>query len=118
MSRIRHLAARNDFPRVEPNRLVAADAIVRIAKELTRIASGLLVSRHSEAIQMAKPKTHFEQVPLEIIKKIVEEEIPPEAIIKQDRSSSNKKPKKPLLPAEQQANASRHTPFQMELTRP
>lgn len=29
---------------------------------------------------MAKPKTHFEQVPLEIIKKIVEEQIKQEEI--------------------------------------
>jgi hypothetical protein len=64
---------------------------------------------------MAKQKTHFEQVPLEIIKKIVEEEIPPEAIIKPNPATGNKKPKKPLLPAEQQAQANDHTPFQMEL---
>jgi hypothetical protein len=67
---------------------------------------------------MAKPKTHFEQVPLEIVKKIVEEEVPPDAVIKQDRSISNKKPKKPLLPAEQQAQTSDRIPFQMELTKP
>jgi len=66
---------------------------------------------------MVKPKTHFEQVPLEIIKKIVEEESPTEVIIKPNPATNNKKPKKPLLPAEQQAQASRHTPFQMEFTK-
>jgi hypothetical protein len=64
---------------------------------------------------MAKPKTHFEQVPLEIIKKIVEEGIPSEVIIKPNPATRNKKPKKPLLPAEQQAHANDHTLFQMEL---
>jgi hypothetical protein len=68
----------------------------RFAKELTRIASRLLAFRCSEAFQMAKPKTHFEQVPLEIIKKIIEEEIPPEVIIKPDPATNNKKPKKAL----------------------
>jgi hypothetical protein len=70
-----------------------------------------------EAIEMAKPRTHFEQVPLEIIKKIIKEEIPPEVIIKPNPATSNKKPKKPLLPAGQQAQESDHTPFQMGLTK-
>jgi hypothetical protein len=96
---------------------MAINPTLRFAKELTRIASRLLAFRCPEAIPMVKPKTHFEQVPLEIIKKIIEVEIPPEAIIKQDRSTSDKKPKKPLLPAEQHAQASDHTPFQKELAK-
>jgi hypothetical protein len=96
MSRIRHLAARSESPRIEPSRIFATDAIFRIAKELTRIASGLLASRYSEAVQMAKPKTHFEQVPLEIVKKIVGEEIPPELIIKPNPANSNKSRRTPF----------------------
>jgi hypothetical protein len=101
----------------EAVRNMAINPANRFAKELTRIGSPLLALRCSEAIQMAKPKTHFEQVPLEIIKKIIGEEIPPEVIIKPDPATNNKKPKKSLLPVAEQSKASGHTPSQMELTR-
>ena len=52
----------------------------RFQKELTRIGNGLLGfawdKRGNEMPKTKKPKTHFEQVPLEIVKKIVEEEDP------------------------------------------
>lgn len=45
-------------------------------KDLTRTASALLVSMRLEGgTPMPRPKTHFEQVPLEIVKKIAEKQI-------------------------------------------
>ena len=97
---------------------MAINPTLRFAKELTRIASRLLAFRCPEAIPMVKPKTHFEQVPLEIIKKIIEVEIPPEAIIKPEPATNNKRQNKSLLPAAEQSKASRNTPSPVEVTRP
>jgi hypothetical protein len=57
----------------------------RISKELTRSASWLLGSNWWEEIPMLKAKTYFEQVPLEIVKKITGEEMPPETAIRRHR---------------------------------
>jgi hypothetical protein len=43
---------------------------------------------------MAKPRTHFEQVPLDIVKKIAGEEMPPETVTKRYRGISKKKVEK------------------------
>jgi hypothetical protein len=60
----------------------------RFQKELTRMGNGLLgfkwEKRGNEMPKTKKPKTHFEQVPLEIVKKIVKEEIPDNSAIEVD----------------------------------
>jgi hypothetical protein len=40
---------------------------------------------------MRKPRTHFEQVPLEIVKKIAEVEIPPETVTPERHRGISKK---------------------------
>ena len=55
---------------------------------------------------MIKPRTHFEQVPLEIVKKIVEEEIPPETITEHSPISRKKQSQKDRLATKKQAIAS------------
>ena len=62
---------------------------------------------------MIKPKTHFEQVPLEIVRKIVEEEIPPETITERAPIGRKKKSQKDRLAAQKQANASSRRPSWM-----
>ena len=59
-------------------RLAAGKAIIRVPKELTRITSNLLASGWYEVIAMLKSKTHYEQVPLETVRKIIEEQNSPE----------------------------------------
>jgi hypothetical protein len=55
---------------------------------------------------MIKPKTHFEQVPLEIIKQIVQEEIPQETITERTPISRKKQSQKDRLATKKQAIAS------------
>jgi hypothetical protein len=54
---------------------------------------------------MAKPNTHFDQVPLEAIKKIVEEQAPEATTTKPDLLTRKKKLEKELLAAQDQAKA-------------
>jgi hypothetical protein len=54
---------------------------------------------------MAKPNTHFDQVPLEAIKKIVEEQAPETTITKPDPLTRKKKLEKELLAAQEEATA-------------
>jgi len=42
------------------------------------------------AIQMEEGKTHFEQVPLEIVKKIVDEELQREKSLEQSKAAKKK----------------------------
>ncbi len=66
---------------------------------------------------MPKPRTHFEQVPLEIIKKIIADPIPPKLLIKADKASRSKKQKKSLLPSKQQSKAACRIPSRIRLTK-
>ncbi len=65
---------------------------------------------------MAKPRTHFEQVPLEIVKKIVAEEIPPDATTERDPEANRKKVEKDLLGTKKKFAASSRTSSQLELS--
>jgi hypothetical protein len=95
----------------ESTRFVCANAIVRIPKELARINSGLLVSRWYEVIAMLKSKTHFEQVPLEAVRKIVEEQSAREITIEHESVSGKKKLEKDFLAVQVQSTASSRTNF-------
>lgn len=54
---------------------------------------------------MAKPNTHFDQVPLEVIKKIVEEQAPEATTTKPDPVTKKKNLEKEFLAAQDQARA-------------
>jgi len=62
-----------------------ANVTVRSPKELTRITSGLLASRSLEEVSMLKARTHFEQVPLEVVRKIIEEQLRREKTVGQSQ---------------------------------
>jgi hypothetical protein len=47
----------------------------RIFKDMTRTTSRLLAFRQIQGVTMLRLKTHFEQVPLETVRKIVAEQI-------------------------------------------
>ena len=63
---------------------------------------------------MVKPRTHFEQVPLEFIKKIAGEQIAPAIIIEQDPATSNLKRKKSSLRAKARSKVSSLSHLQRE----
>jgi hypothetical protein len=66
---------------------------------------------------MIKPKTHFEQVPLEIVKQIVEEEIPPETMTESTPISGKKKSQKDRLATKRQAIASYRSSSEIEASK-
>jgi hypothetical protein len=57
---------------------------------LTRTTSDLFVSGLFEGVAMLQPKTHFEQVPLETVRKIVAEQILREIASQQDQETRAK----------------------------
>jgi hypothetical protein len=71
---------------------------LRFFKDFTRIASGLLASRWSQrSTGKVEMKTHYQQVPLEIVKKILEgESSGPEMKPARARSGKKKALKKGL----------------------
>ncbi len=58
---------------------------------------------------MLNPKTHFEQVPLEIVIKIVEEQIRRETTTEQDQGTTKETLKEDLLEAQEHSTASSRT---------
>ena len=56
-------------------------ARVRFPKDITRMTSGLIRFRWWKEFLMGKYSTHFEQVPLEAVRKIVKEQMQREARI-------------------------------------
>jgi len=61
---------------------------------------------------MLQPKTHFEQVPIEVVRKIVEEQIRGEITTEQDRGIKKKTLEEDLLETQEQpiAMARRFSP--------
>ena len=88
--------------------------MVRIPKELTRSAFGLLGSKLGKEISMTKPKTHFEQVPLEIVQKIVEVAAPGKIRTKPERVSKEKELKKEEFVVREEATKTSRTTSQVE----
>jgi hypothetical protein len=91
--------------------------MLRFPKELTRIASGLLASRWSGVIPMPKQRTHFEQIPLEAVRKIVEDQLSEEITAKPDRVTSKKNLAKDLLAAPKRLAASFRRYSKVELSK-
>jgi hypothetical protein len=65
---------------------------------------------------MRKPRTHFEQVPLAVIKEIVEENMAPKTRGGGDPSAKKKKVKKGLLAHQKPSKAIPRSNFKMELS--
>lgn len=65
---------------------------------------------------MRKPRTYFEQVPLEVIREIVEEHIPPETGNGRGPKAKKKKVKKDLLAHKQPSRAIPRSNSKMELS--
>jgi hypothetical protein len=66
-----------------------------------------------EVIAMLKSKTHFKQVPLEAVRKIVEEQAAREIAIEHESVSAKKKLEKDFLTVQVQSTASSRTNFQV-----
>lgn len=66
---------------------------------------------------MTKPKTHFEQVPLEIIKKIIEEEVSTGALAGRSQASGKMPLEKALGTAQKLSLASSPKSGQKELSK-
>jgi hypothetical protein len=64
---------------------------------------------------MLQPKTHFEQVPMEVVRKIVEEQIRREIETEQDQGIKKKTLEEDLLDAEEQSMKRSHSVSQKEL---
>jgi hypothetical protein len=64
---------------------------------------------------MLKLKTHFEQVPLEIVRKIVEEQIRRETTTEEDQGTKKKTLEEDLLGAQEQSVATSRTLSQVEV---
>ena len=64
---------------------------------------------------MFKPTTHFEQVPLKIVKKIIGEEIPPETVTKQGPKTRRKQLEKDSVGTKKKFAANFQRSLQMEL---
>jgi hypothetical protein len=95
--------------------LAPTNATVRCPKDLTRTTSGLLAFSWSEGVPMLQPKTHFEQVPMEVVRKIVEEQIRREIETEQDQGIKKKTLEEDLLDAEEQSMKRSRSVSQKEL---
>jgi predicted type IV restriction endonuclease len=71
-------------------RFDTANTVSRIPKDMTRTNSSLLASGQLKGLFMLHSKTHYEQVPMEIVQKILKEQIPLEPAIEQDQEIKKK----------------------------
>jgi hypothetical protein len=65
---------------------------------------------------MAKPRTHFEQVPLQSIKEIVEGVIPPDPVNGRNPANSKRKMEKEPRASQKKSKASFRRSSRMEVT--
>jgi hypothetical protein len=66
---------------------------------------------------MKKPRTYFEQVPLEIVKKIAVEGIPPDTVTARHHGTSKKKVKKEHRVLQKQSKANSRRSSRAELSK-
>src|SRR3984893_14397186 len=88
--------------------IVPNSTTTRFPKELTRSTSSLLVSRRLGVIPMLRARTHFEQVPLESVRKMVEGQVPREIISERDPVTKKKKVEERLQATQEQSRVSSH----------
>jgi hypothetical protein len=65
---------------------------------------------------MLKPRTHFEQVPLEIVKKIIEEKNPPETAFEPDPKTRRQRVEKDFSEIKKKSTANSGISSQMKLS--
>jgi hypothetical protein len=65
---------------------------------------------------MLRARTHFEQVPLETVRKMVEGQVPREIIREQDPVTRKKNVEKRLQASQEQSRVSSHTSSQVEVS--
>jgi hypothetical protein len=82
-----------------------AHEAARIPKDLTRMSSRLLASRHFKGVSVHQLKTRYEQVPVEIVRKIVEEQIQGASTSDQDQETRKSKLEEDLIGDQQEAVA-------------
>jgi hypothetical protein len=86
-----------------------------MSKDMTRTTSGLLASWRTEGVAMLMSKTHFEQVPLELVRKIVEEQILREQAAEQARGTKQETQEKVLVEEQEQSTTSLRGFLQLEV---
>ena len=91
MSRFGHFSERGVPPRSESIHIVPTNAISRIPKELARSVFGMLGCSWLKVIPMLKSKTHFEQVPLTVVWKMIMAQIRCEQKANQDELNRKEK---------------------------
>jgi hypothetical protein len=85
--------------------LSPTNATARVPKDLTRTASSLLASGWSKGVAMLSAKTHFQQVSLEIVRKIVDEQIRRETETEQAQGARQLTLEENFLPEQGQSTA-------------
>jgi hypothetical protein len=71
-------------------RFASANPTSRSPKEMTRMIFSMLASRWFQGVAVLQTKTHFEQVPIAIVRRIVEEQIRREEALKANLDSTQK----------------------------
>ena len=66
---------------------------------------------------MLRARTHFEQVPLETVRKMVEGQVPREIISERDPVTKKKKVEERLQATQEQSRVSSHTSSQVEVSK-
>jgi len=66
---------------------------------------------------MLRARTHFEQVPLESVRKMVEGQVPREIARERDPATRKKKVEKRLPATQEQSRVSSHTSSQVEVSK-
>jgi hypothetical protein len=69
-------------------RFAAANSASHTPKDMTRMISSMLASGCFQGVAVLHTKTHFEQVPIEIVRRIVEEQIRREEVVKPNRDNT------------------------------
>ncbi len=69
----------------QSRRFASANSANRSAKDMTRMIFSMLASRWFQGVAVLQTKTHFEQVPIEIVRRIVEEQVRREESVKPNR---------------------------------
>jgi hypothetical protein len=76
---------------------------------MTRTTSGLLASRRTEGVAVLMSKTHFEQISLEIVRKIVEEQTRREQGAERARGTKQETQEEVLVETQEQSTTSLRT---------
>jgi hypothetical protein len=85
----------------EASSTAPTNTIARIPKDITRMTFRLLAFTRRQGVLMLEQKTHYEQVLLEIVRKIVEEQILQEVTTEQAQETNTLKLEEDLVEAQE-----------------